>query len=642
LENRDRPPAETRSESGAAPVAEAGPPPLSGTGAEFLDALALFLRTVPLYPIGHGRTEAVATRLAEVCARHGADVEIEAGPDGLRVGSGVADPKSPWARAVREALVATAVALVVFERGAPRASYETFARRLHRNARLAATGNVTFGDIWAEPIPGIRLAEQVYDRDLFLLSDDAPAPRRPLSPPGRGGSTVARDVRELVREHAEIGPLLSRLERVVESRRGDAPVAGRLDLLEHVLRLLPIEARLDPSKGLRAVEGILERFASQLLEATPDGAPPHASMLLRAVTSVFPRRPRGTAGFPLPDASAETEPEPCLTFEDLAAMEDPVLPEETVRAAAPPATPRLDSETGLRDLAGLLAHVCLVEEPGDRRDLLRRRLVEALRDGADAASSCAAAHLRDLVEEGERRDLDRVRFLAGVLEDAGLDVAAATGGWLPLDVVVAVFPRLLRAFSRGGGSAGLVCREVGRDAVLAARDALLSPTGALADPRVVERVLAERSRDGLPLLEVLLGTGDAVMRTRVAHAMRQRAIPGAAASVLRAVPEDRLSEALLRGLCEDGFRGVDSHRFEADAVTAVASVLVGPLALPDARLRAYAAAALGSFRRDLVEPVLVSLLETRFLVPLQPREVRRVARDVLDRLSASPAEGGAS
>jgi hypothetical protein len=159
---------------------------------------------------------------------------------------------------------------------------------------------------------------------------------------------------------------------------------------------------------------------------------------------------------------------------------------------------------------------------------------------------------------------------------------------------------------------------------------------------VVERVLAERSRDGLPLLEVLLSRGDPETRARVANAMRQRAIPGAAASALRVVPEDRLTEALLCGLCEDGFDGIDSHRFDEAAVTAVASVLVGPLALPDPRLRAYAASALGAFPRALAEPVLRSLLATRFLLPLQPREVRRAARDVLGRFEDPPAVEGLS
>jgi hypothetical protein len=220
-----------------------------------------------------------------------------------------------------------------------------------------------------------------------------------------------------------------------------------------------------------------------------------------------------------------------------------------------------------------------------------------------------------------------------VLEDAGLEVAAATGGWLPLDVVVAVFPRLLRGYSRGGGSAGLVCREVGREAVLAARDALLGPGGALSDERVVERVCAERSRDGLPLLEVLLSRGESETRARVARALRHRAIPGAAAAVLRAVPEDRLPTELLQGLCEDGFRGIDSRRFEEAAIAAVSAVIVGPRALADASQRAYAAAALGSFPYGLVEPLLQELLGTRYLVYTQPREVRRVARDVLRRFA---------
>src|SRR5207237_4238049 len=164
-------------------------------------------------------------------------------------------------------------------------------------------------------------------------------------------------------------------------------------------------------------------------------------------------------------------------------------------------------------------------------------------------------------------------------------------------------------------SAGLVCRGTGRSRVLSAAPALLADGGPLRGA-LLDRVLSERSRDVLPLFEVLLAAGDPETAPRVVRAIRQIAIPFACAAALRVIPDGKISLSLLRGLCEDAFAGADSHRFDAEAVSAVGSVAMGHANAPDVQARIYAAAALAHFDRKLVQPVARHLARRRLWMPV--------------------------
>lgn len=642
-------PNEVGAPGSVAPGAEAiGLPRLTGTGAEVLDALALFLRTVPLYPAGHGRTEAAAARLVEAVARHGESVVLQTIPEGLRVGDALADPKSPWAKAVREALTTTAVVRVTFAPTTTREAYEAFARRLHRNGRLASTGGVSFKDLWGEAIEGILVEEQVYDREYFTVVGEAGpgaavngrATRAP-SPgagPARGtagrapSKTLSSDLRSLAREHPFVGALLVRLQAAILERQGGSS-DGSMDLLEHVIRLLPLEARLDPTKGLRLVERILERFAETLVDEQPAvGSRRQAVLLLRAMTEVFPVRALGAKGLPIPEAAEEgpTDLEG-LSFEELSkvAVFSEFPPDVNLRELAPP---NVDGETGIDDPAAMTLHILGEVEPGPRRDALRSRLVDRLKRHPEEAP-CLVRHLKEAVlVPPTSRNLDRIGLLAGVVEEAGKEYAAsAVSGWVTPEHVVAMFPRLFTAFVAAGGDAGAICRAVGRTAVLAAAQDLLAPGAILHPTGLLDRMLADRRRDVLPLLEVTLSVREPTRRTAAVRALRTIDLPCVAAAALRVVPEDRLTDRLLSGLCEDGFSGADTRRFDSDAVAAIATVVTGDRLLEDLTQRVYAVAALGSFPPSLVVPLLHSLLERKMLVWTHPKEVRRAAQDALDR-----------
>src|SRR5205814_7288808 len=62
--------------------------------------------------------------------------------------------------------------------------------------------------------------------------------------------TVSRDLRKLVREDAIVAPLLMRVEQEIVDRGEVGWQRARHDVLEQIIRILPIEARLNPKKGL--------------------------------------------------------------------------------------------------------------------------------------------------------------------------------------------------------------------------------------------------------------------------------------------------------------------------------------------------------------------------------------------------------
>src|SRR5206468_1405655 len=106
------------------------------------------------------------------------------------------------------------------------------------------------------------------------------------------------------------------------------------------------------------------------------------------------------------------------------------------------------------------------------------------------------------------------------------------------------------------------------------------------------------------------------------------------------VSDERISDALLATLCEDGFVGDDSHRADAEAVREVAGVVESRE--HDLRARAYATSTLGTFDRELSGPVLRRLLERRLLVLGQPKAIRLAAQEILSRWTREDARRGSS
>ncbi len=322
--------------------------PFDGVAASFLDVLVLFLRTIPLYPDGHGRVVAVTEKFQAALAERGTATVVEPTEGGLRVDGEDHPSLSNGAQAFRDALVRTAVSRVTFQADAPHASYVVFARSLQRNARLAQSGHLTFADLWMAPLEGIAVEEQTFSREDFTGEPtdgstviggrrdeggdggsgsgggtgdglgagdgrgtgrggagrgsargipgatgtvEAPAVEAGATPAVKAPPRRGRTLRALVLDDADAAAVLARVREKLAARGefDDGTDGPRHDVLDHLLASLPIEARLDLGRGVTLVRDVLKR-----LEASLDGAggrktPEMSSALLRAMENVFSR-----------------------------------------------------------------------------------------------------------------------------------------------------------------------------------------------------------------------------------------------------------------------------------------------------------------------------------------------------------------
>jgi hypothetical protein len=291
----------------------------------------------------------------------------------------------------------------------------------------------------------------------------------------------------------------------------------------------------------------------------------------------------------------------------------------------------LDDTTGIRDYAGVEISALLEEPDETRREAMRRDLVTRLRD---KESEEAASILEPLAEAAsappETLDLERVRLLGSIVSQAG--IVPRDAAWLTSRLVADAFPVLFGPFVRAGGTAGDVCRLVGRDAVIAASSALRDSGGALHGG-AIERVLQERSRDVLPLLEILFESGNPDLVIRAMRGLRNTRLPQPAAAVLRVLADapGAVDLHIAVGLCQDGFAGVDSGRFDKEAIETLAAITAGGHRASEGA-RIYATTALGDFGRVAAQAIVRRLLRRRWgVVPAEPRKIRRAAEAVIAR-----------
>jgi hypothetical protein len=619
----------------------------------------VFLRAIPLYPSGHGRVDDAVARLQEALAAIDQTIRLEVHEGRLLLQGKPVDTKGAGRAGVRDALTATGVARVTFEREAPKASLVHFARILHRNQKAVREGGVTFDQLWSDPIEGVTLEERVYGVGSFADEEhleelDEEAVRRfqtddagVTEAMGQGARprrlrTVSRKLRRLVRDNERTKSLLDALEGRFQPAQEAYQVHERLDLLEYVLRLLPAEARRDPDAGMRIVERVLERFAAEMGEdRKSDPEECLKAALVRTVGGLFPSAaaPQGPA--------APVEDLPPQTAEDVRRDRERHLEEDLdlVRDLAGPgdeAAPEFSSEVGVGETGPILIHSLVTATDATRRDLLKTRLVARLSENRQFGDvQSLTEHLNEAITAYTRDPVEaaRLRVLAAVVAEAGLwDVAEEVGALKPA-VVATTFPSLLGAYRAGGGKMGPICRLVGRAGILDAAAALLAPGGVLRGDGAT-KLLTDRSIDCLPMVEVLIRSGDAALRERAVRVVRSMDLPSAAAGALRALPASRVPDDLVCTVCDDAFAGVDSHRMDEQALALLADVALSPG--QDVAARIFATAALGAFPRPLAEPWLrwVWSRRRRFfpLLRAYPNAVRRAAKTILDRYEAEARE----
>ncbi|MFO0931337.1 MAG: hypothetical protein U1E39_01360 [Planctomycetota bacterium] len=418
--------------------------PFDGVAASFLDVLVLFLRTIPLYPDGHGRVVAVTEKFQAALAERGTATVVEPTEGGLRVDGEDHPSLSNGAQAFRDALVRTAVSRVTFQADAPHASYVVFARSLQRNARLAQSGHLTFTDLWMAPLEGIAVEEQTFSREDFTGEptdgNTVIGGRRDEGGEGGSGSgggtgdgvgagdgrgtgrggagrgaargvaslpgTVAapavgvgavptpavkapprrgRTLRALILDDADAAALLGRVREKLAARGefDDGTDGPRQDVLDHLLASLPIEARLDLGRGVTLVRDVLRRLDASLDGAGGRNAPEMSSALLRAMENVFPDRVGELRAMPLPAVPAPTAVAAVVDPDEAQAAETSAVDDVAWATAGQLAhlpPAAFDAVDGISDEAGVLTHALLEVPVGPRLDVLRGRLAAALHD----------------------------------------------------------------------------------------------------------------------------------------------------------------------------------------------------------------------------------------------------------------------
>lgn len=664
--------------------------PLDVVTGGILDVLVLFLRTIPLYPDGHGRVVAVTEKFQGALAERGSATVVEPTEGGLRVDGEDHLSLTAGATAFRESLLRTGVSRVVFHADAPHASYVVFARSLQRNARLAQSGALTFADLWMAPIEGIEVEEQTFHADDFCGGgeasggggrsanarigggasrsagsgdEDAGDARPEAGPEGvHGGQGTdlgdvarttspsasepiakaaprpARSLRKAVLDDPEARALVDEVRRKLAARGEvvEGSTSRGRDVLDHVLASLPIEARLDLRRGAAVVRSVLLRLSAGLASQGEAGVSSTAlsATLVRAMEGVFPDRVGELRAEPVPASPAPTAVASAVDpveaeAEETAAVDDVAWATSGYFVDLP--TAAIDVADGLDDEAGVLAHAALELPPGPRLDAVSGRLASVLKTRPSLARPpCVVDHLKQLLES-PTRDAARIRALASALDRSGVDVARVFGSGLDPDMVVAAFPSLVVPFVASGGSVGYLARALGRSAVVAAAPELAAEGGLLGRDDLVLRILSERTRDALPFVEVMLPARDPSRRRAILASLRRSDLPSAAAVTLRVAPESAIPDSLLHVLCRDGFEGADSHAGDEEAVGVIGAVAEGTLAGVDGVARAYAASTLCAFDRGLAEPIVHRLLKRKLLVGGAPKEVRSAAALVLEK-----------
>ncbi len=662
--------------------------PFVAADEDFVDCLCRFLRTIPIYPDGHSRVVSVSERLHATASRLSEPVVVEVADRGLLVNGQDRGELGPGPLALRASLLATAIVRAVFHPDAPPASYVAFARALQRNARLAANGHLAFADLWMAPIAGIEVHELVFAADGFVGDapgatekageDDAPTvlggvagegddddggfgppvpgsvgagtgtgvasddgePAPPAPPVVRRPLTVSKDLRELVGDDPELEASIFTLEVRLLSDRSARIARSGADVLEHLIRALPLEARIDPRKGL----AVLRRVVDRLLAKLPENAAVAAGLDLstrffQVLESVFPRR-EGPAEEPAPapsTADALQSPEDAASFDELHFLDDSIFEALGVpRDEGPCPAPELVAEGGAAEQAAVILHTALEEPEGARREELGTLAIAAyVARPRGGPTPCLVKHLSEAIgAPPATRDVGRIALLESIAAGADIPLLGALPT-LTLDTAVELFPACFGVYLRAGGRAGAVARRVGRERVLSAAAALLAPRGPLAGD-LVEKVLGERTLDALPFFEALLVVTPA-SRPRVARALRTLDLKSLAAVALRVVPETRFTDGFLQALCRDGFAGLDAKGLVVEAAAALSSLVVDREGEFDVRTRIYATAALGSFPPVLAEPALKTVAKHR-LFGGAPKEIRHAAEDILRRFARAAAE----
>lgn len=418
-----------------------------------------YLKALALYPAGNPRVAANCTRVIETVRE-----AIQAGEsrpdyrfvfqgddfvsDDVRVDCEV-DPRLEW---LRERFDRVALAGLSIRHEADEEALEVFANQFLDILRQRPK-NPQFDDFWHDVILGIEPLERRYDGQHAL---DRETDQEKIAEWLLGGSDGGKLLSEMLRRSSRVARRISNIEdRLVQlaKERGTEGGAGegvRVDVLDQVLKTLPLEALGDGPAIVKIVDQVLTKLEESIANSAIETGSLEIGKLLNSISRRFftltsdgqnpdsaakgsendTARERGHAG------DEKVEDDTALLFEEMAELP----PWEGTELGE-------DNEEQLGEIfAVYLAFLVRVEE---QLALTRiRRLLRGLLSREEAIFGAVAANFLTWCESQAEEHGDWTAFdqFVDLAEEAGCPELLAELGQLELGSLVQRFPRTFFSF----------------------------------------------------------------------------------------------------------------------------------------------------------------------------------------------------
>ncbi|MCB9891892.1 MAG: hypothetical protein H6832_15705 [Planctomycetes bacterium] len=488
-------------------------------------SLVDYLKAFALYPAGNHRVATNCSRVIEL-VRSVIEVQPERSDHrfvfqgdeyvtgDVRVPCS-ADPRLEW---LRERFDRCALAGLAFRDNADEESMQIFASRFLSIVRERPK-NPQFEDYWEESMLGIEPLERRYDGQYSLDGDSS---RSDIAEWLLQGSDSSKVLTEMLRRSSRIanriGSIEGRLRQLADEREktGETFEGIEVDVLEQVLKTLPLEALGDGPTIVKVVEEVLARLEESIANSALETGSLQLGKLLGSISQRFftltgdPNSPDGKPGTKaakkeekreLGDAGDERITDDAASlFEELAELpqwEGIELGEE--------------SEEQLGEIyAVYLTFLVRVDE---QLALTRiRRLLRGLLSREEAIFPAVAANFLTWCESQAEEHGDWTAFdrFVDLVEEAGCPELLTELGQLELGSLVQRFPRTFFAFvdatdprhnTRDAEKLHQLLELIDPDRVVAAEKVL---SAGIQKKERAEKILSIARPRTLPFVQILL------------------------------------------------------------------------------------------------------------------------------------------
>lgn len=609
-----------------------------------VDRLADFLKTSGLYPANNQRVQAAADSLlaqAELLRGERRRVVVRLAKECLCVDAEEAESSRPNVAWLRESMRKTAVSAITLEATATRESLLLFGERLRRNTS-AATRATTFAELWPEPFEGIAVLERLFLGGACSWQELPERTRNTIESNSPQGALL----RHALETTDELTEQLLRLDSgaATSAEERASRLVGGLQLVHHIVDLLPTELVSDPQTGFEIVQMVLSAGAESLqrLQTMPEQ---QATLEFRRLILEVSSRYFGHGTLAETEAEEEVAGPKGHAGDELITDSLPELLAEIEALPRDPAPITAASFDSAAEKIGVCLHQLLHADGEQTPEGLRAHLAKILPRLDEPARELLASYFAHMCSPlaGEQVR-SRLLVLLAMLRESGVGHLLSSNLLAP-QTVAASFPATFGAFldlldpSRQEDCTLLeeTCRLLGRDRVRRATETLVGKDGLLTAARA-EKLFALRSPAIAPLALIILNGGDPAAVAQVARYLANLKIPGPEAEALRVVdPPDQLPRAYLQSLCEHLAAGQPAPaQLLRTSEELIRSFIAEPAASAEQIERqARAVAALRVFWSGRTRDFVRSLLRGTGLLRLRrrPKPVRAAARTLLQSCS---------